>query len=223
MNKKHKVVTLPTDKKISKGLQIDSLAYSKFYDKFAIMDEPRMLSYGDWNGYHLYIVSDDDIKEGDWIIVLRSNRIFNVPEGFIYDKENVKKIIATTDNSLNSPTIMYPTVFFIPQLFIDTYISEYNKGNIITDVEIEYEECIDIFKEHILTGSDTEKECKKYPYLRIKVGSNNTVTIHVPKTTWTRDEVIDLCNRAFYRNSPKAPLPFSYVDKDFYQWVEDNL
>ena len=103
---------------------------------------------------HLYIISDDEIKDGDYFLAdNRLNTTSNkglpnwvlckctkVKNSWVYCNEIpdeghngdwCKKIIATTDESLNLPQ---PS-----QQFIQKYIEEYNKGNIITDVLVEYD------------------------------------------------------------------------------------
>ena len=83
-------------------------------------------------GYHLYITSEDKIKEGDWCIYFKQNQDDDMDETFIFLVEKIsstqdgrktvncggnsfvfidecKKIIATTDKSLlSSNNIPYP-------------------------------------------------------------------------------------------------------------------
>lgn len=81
-------------------------------------------------GNHLYILSDEAIKEGDWCINNNNNDTLYQPN-CLGDNSNWKKVIATTDTSLNLP--------LIPQNFIKLYIEQYNLGSIITEVKVEYE------------------------------------------------------------------------------------
>jgi len=92
---------------------------------------------------YLYILTDDEIKEGDWvlsklneIVLLKSN----------YTNFNYKKIIATTDTSLKIKTmslhgkaILEISLPQLSQQFIEQYIESYNKGEIITNILVEYE------------------------------------------------------------------------------------
>ena len=110
---------------------------------------------------HLYIISDDEIKEGDWFIndlnqikkctSRDTEGYIDFEGGFNTKPSSCKKIIATTDTTLKitiSP-YLFPEGgacqsrdFLLPQpsqQFIEKYIEEYNKGNIITDVLVEYE------------------------------------------------------------------------------------
>lgn len=98
--------------------------------------------------HHLYILSDEEIKNGDYHINIINNKISNYNLGKLNPNyKNYKKIIATTDTSLyilDEPE--YPRLSFsnqspqIPHPFIQYYITEYNKGNIITEVNVEYKD-----------------------------------------------------------------------------------
>ena len=92
---------------------------------------------------HLYIISDDKIKEGDWCYDLKNNCTLQAKSS--YEGMRIKKIIATTDTSLkiDNPNYDIGRLAYInlPQpsrQFIEKYIEEYNKGNVITDVLVEY-------------------------------------------------------------------------------------
>ena len=106
----------------------------------------------------IYILNEDEIKEGDWFIgdnisikqcTLNNGGNINFKGGWYSGSTNCKKIIATTDTSLNyiehDDTVPYPKGVQIrlpqpSQQFITKYIEEYNKGNVITDVLVEYEQ-----------------------------------------------------------------------------------
>jgi hypothetical protein len=113
---------------------------------------------------HLYITSNEKIKVGDWVIYTNphSNRTFLVKCSettktyFDYERKTLdirqipiewaKKVIATTDSSLythqKETTSKSERVFYIhqiPQDFIEYFINEYNRGNVITKVLVEVE------------------------------------------------------------------------------------
>ena len=106
----------------------------------------------------IYILNEDEIKEGDWFIgdnisikqcTLNNGGNINFKGGWYSGSTNCKKIIATTDTSLNyiehDDTVPYPKGVQIrlpqpSQQFTTKYIEEYNKGNVITDVLVEYEQ-----------------------------------------------------------------------------------
>jgi hypothetical protein len=141
---------------------------------------------------HLYIVSDEEIKEGDFVL-LPNNTIQKMSnsdmiEYLSSDSLATKKIIATTNMSLSlvydgkssisdnwSKTLPHPS-----QSFIDKYITEYNKGNIITDILVEYEDI-----PFITYGDDGDKGLK-----RLKVNpKDNTINIKIEKVNYTSEEV----------------------------------
>ena len=114
---------------------------------------------------NLYFLSDDEIKEGDWIYENNLNQETQIYQ--VYKRDNklgffrfrnvwiplskqnsVKKVIATTDVSLEifdkelSDMHSVKVNILLPQpsqQFIQKYVEEYNKGNIITDVLVEYD------------------------------------------------------------------------------------
>lgn len=102
-----------------------------------------------YNGQHLYIISDDDIKEGDYILS-NKNSIFKIEKDCEYDTDFYKKIISTTDDSLNLP--------IIKNSYIEYYVEQYNKDNILTEVEVEVDSFYNI-SEHIIY--EYIKEVKK--------------------------------------------------------------
>ncbi len=82
------------------------------------------------------------IKEGDYVRI--GKRIVKAVKNcgtigynsfnevaFLYFQKNHEKVIATTDKSLGLPSI--------PQSFIEYYITEYNKKNLIETIEVELE------------------------------------------------------------------------------------
>lgn len=117
---------------------------------------------------HLYIISpDEEIKEGDWYAVelfdvtsastgIHLEQCKSIDDVWVNKPDvdkirhigNCKKIIATTDKELHAikfrdtkleaPSKYLKGIAVIPQLFIDGYISEYNKGNIIAYMSIRY-------------------------------------------------------------------------------------
>ena len=120
---------------------------------------------------HLYILSNEEIKESDWVFHLDSKTIIK------YDSDekannSYKKIIATTDKSIGytdirvSPVKNFCTYPQPSDSFIKKYVEEYNKGNIITKGLVEYE----IGKSY---SGNSGLEVKQW----LKVYSNNTITI----------------------------------------------
>ena len=159
---KAKAVMLPTNE----SSKIENLVTYQKRNLAKVIKEginPKDSTVQFWN---LYIISDDEIKKGDYVYVACSEvNVYEIRQiteyyngQFLFnDKSQIdmnycKKIIATTDVSLGLPQ---PS-----QQFIQKYIEEYNKGNIITDVLVEYETLYDI---ELLV--DTE-DFKKGSYIR---------------------------------------------------------
>ena len=192
------------------------LKYSWMFDE----EETGKLIYSDSNIrtptqlQHLYIISDDEIKEGDWFIDLKDNTIWQNKA-----KENMrksifpecKKIISTTDSSLSQTSRAE-----IPQpsdSFIKKYIEEYNKGNIITDVLVEYN-CGD--SHCSLFGCQKYLGCKNESIQTVKINpKDNTITIKKVKDSWNREEILNDIEQAIIQGLDIG----QYRDK----WIKENL
>ena len=171
-----------------------------------------------------------------------------------------KKIIATTDTSLNyiehDDTVPYPKGVQIrlpqpSQQFITKYIEDYNKGNVITDVLVEYEQ--DYTNRNCSTcslGTDgtcelnLEKKCcsstnnatKHGDYwiscldgeedseiYKIKVTpKDSTITIKKLKDSWNREEVIEQMWSA-YKAANTIFEDESALRVEFNNWIDQNL
>ena len=194
------VVMLPTKDDSARIIKSEDRDYLVFVDKWS----------GKHIANHLYILSNDEIKYGDWFIELDLNgkrsSYSNKPYlcdigntgGFILTKndgnfpfpENCRKIIATTDSSLviNNGTFddgtgtQLPLLnTFLPQIpksFIEKYITEHNKGNVISKVLVEVE---------------NDYEEPQGDYFRIKLSQNNEISILTEqKQVFSREEVVDM-------------------------------
>jgi hypothetical protein len=243
--KKAQVIMLPTDKSNI------VLITPKVEYQIGIESKKSFLQGGkDWiynssvtdnseKAQYLYIISDDKIKEGDYIynelsgigkyikneefndgiVVIYNNQGFEVAE----DIKNVKKIIATTDTSLEIKTY-YKKVGDtlgrnekVPQpsqQFIEKYIESYNKSNVdsnnytIIDVLVEYE----LYQNSINYHKDIWKD-----FERLKVNPDNTININIKplKESWNREEVINIINKFNRRiNKPITDIP---------KWIKKNL
>lgn len=172
---------------------------------------------------HLYIISDDKIKEGDYMHTHKGIERA-VYDGYSFNKVNewCKKIIATTDRNLiirgktnNAELLPQPS-----QQFTEKYIESYNKGLILSDVLVEYEQIprVSIFSEYE-PGIQTS-----YGY-KLKVNpKDNTIIIKPLRESWSREEVEELCKNAWQigfnvgSNDETSP---SYLSSD--DWVKQNL
>ena len=157
---------------------------------------------------HLYVLSDDEIKEGDWCYDLKNNCILQAKSS--YEGMRIKKIIATTDTTLGLPQ---PS-----RQFIEKYIEEYNRGNIITDVLIEYE----LISNEEYFGNTVNPD-NDVPYFDEKLKINpkdNTITIKKVKDSWNRGEVIILLKKVLAESKEQ----YSLLDRvGINKWIEENL
>ena len=221
--KKGKVVILPTNQQ-TKYLMVYS-DVEKTKGKL-ILNGLKNDEYKEYQ--HLYIISDDEIKEDDWyydnvVLQIRQWKSF-----MIYNKLQHKKVIATTDSSLEiNSNFDYNQLlpnknnfrFYLPQpsqQFIQKYIEEYNKGNVITDVLVEYN-CGD--SHCSLFGCQKHLGCKNESIQTVKINpKDNTITIKKLINNWNRKEVETIV-KSIFRDI--------YTNKDWeskaYSWIEENL
>lgn len=197
----------------------------------------RLLNY-DFEPQHLYILSDEEIKEGDWVYDKLNNKVYQANSIVIHNMKSMEyeifleKIIATTDGSLrlNSVKVPVSSDFTLEQIsqnmpclpqpsqqFIEKFVEEYNKGNVITDIMVEYEE-LSYQKEldkPIHKGLGVYRFDETVPYNKLKISKDNTITIRKCKESWSREEVLQLLRIAFFRNGG--------TKIDFDKWIEENL
>ena len=202
MKKTFLLVMLPTKQSII-GLDKPSNSLVLIVDKKNGFAETE-----DIKPQHLYILSDEEIKEGDWFIgetgiVKRANKIgknnaqIHTSDGYAYFKNKSKKIVATTDTSLKTfiPELRgeldeYTYLPQLPESFIKAYVNSYNEGKPITEVDLEVNEStkynMDELHERHLNGLP-----HNYNKPLIKTRPDNTVIIHRSKT-YTEQEVVEI-------------------------------
>jgi hypothetical protein len=206
--KKIQLLMLPTNEKapIRKLQGSNELQY---------FDTP-VLKYGDLaQTQHLYFLSDEEIKEGDW----QYTKLHGVTKAnnLLWSKqENAKKVLATTDTlSLNYD--LHKDSIYLPQpspSFLEVYVTEYNKGNQIKEVMVEYEER-QLFDLHTPQYERVVEELKVNP-------KDNTITIKKVKESWSRDELIIILNKfgnKVYGDYTRNETMEDFIDK----WIEQNL
>ena len=218
--KRAKVVMLPTNKPSKLG----NLATYKGKSLAKVIKEGVNLKNTTVQFWNLYIISDDEIKEGDYYI------IDDIPEllknnGLKFIDDYCKKVIATTDTSLythQKETVSLPErVFYLPQpsqQFIQKYIEEYNKGNVITDVLVEYESDFNscFCTKDICNGNNCPKKLKINP-------KDNTITIKKVKDSYTREEVVKLLVDCCGEVSCEDGKLLGKSPEELYKWIEENL
>jgi len=204
MEKKCQVVMLPTDK-------ASNIFLVHHYNILHLLGKKRDK---DLTGYpqHLYILSDEEIKESDWIlwkkndkeILLRqvfkyknSNKLFIIAEHNVdikISKSFMFKIIATTNPELiqctKSPIDRHLDcngTGSISEDFIEAYIKSYNESNVIKEVMVEYEN-------DRPNDFDDGNGFTDFKYNQVlKLRPDNTIIIHpATKKSYSRDEVFEL-------------------------------
>jgi hypothetical protein len=106
-------------------------------------------SSANFTSQHLYFTTDEEIKQDDWCIN-GNNRVVKYDQS-VRDKEVCKKIVATTNPELHTKSTKskindteYETfvgerdIPKIPDTFITKFVEEWNKGNKIEKVRLEY-------------------------------------------------------------------------------------
>jgi hypothetical protein len=196
MYKKCKVVMLPTNEKAqlllglsSKGKLITYLDVDISNDKYN-------------QKQHLYILSDEKPVEGDWYMYIDLQGLPLFPMNKFDEVDELdKKIIAST--AILEEVDTFERLPHPSQSFIDKYVSEYNRGNIISEILVEYEE--DLSYMHTIGNL-------------LKVNSkDNTITIKKLKDSWSREEVKTLLHKAYFEgyNQTKS--------RQFDEFIESNL
>lgn len=209
MFKRANVAMLPTNEKAS-------LIYSN-----SLLNK---LSYGELSPincthYHLYFTSDDKIEKGDCYIS-DTNEVKRA-DNITHKSCKCKKIIATTDTSIEIKSEQAgDNAWYNPypkpsDSFISKYIEEYNKGNIITDVMVEYE------LKH--TGwTEDQSEYTYDEFLKINP-KDNTITIKRIKDSWSREEVGFLIDKAVRPFLAYAFSTEAARDEWLYNWLKENI
>jgi len=204
----------------------------------AIKTRKDLFTNENWHAVHLYFVTDDGIEKDDWVTydvagynnpdynshfigkvtstreVGQANCHYDI-DGRQLGKtlgwhcEDCRKIIATTDSSLNvfktmavDGKIVAGSNGKLPQphqMFIDKYV---RKGG-INEVMVEYHTimCADSFDMDTYPGN-------------LKVDSDNTITIHSVKDSWSKEEVIILLNKCHGEQISEWGIN---------EWIKNNL
>jgi len=207
MKKTAQVIIIPTERAsvLIKNISINTLSFGKEITK-------EFVRYGE-EAQHLYILSDEEIKEGDWIIATDNNEGYFLHQVTPISIDNIKvkdkKIIATTNPELHQQDIFAVgnECCKLRQDFIEAYVKEYNAGNVIKEIMVEYQD-IDVMED----GEEL---------LRLKLRPDNTIIIYQDKTskTYSESEVDNLLTKLHDDLSDTLASEFINLRK----WKQDNL
>jgi hypothetical protein len=238
--KRAKIIMLFTEKTSDIALNIKRNTLYSILKSNIDYEYNKTINYFNWNKQHLYFLSNEDVKKNNWYIY--KNSIFKSDDDSLIGNKECKKIIATTDTSLQiTKNTSNPALYeyiqqgsvcstyedLLPQpsqQFIEKYIECYNKGKIIIDILVEYENVVQdkYGTQHIQSINDSKQyinTCKLISS-NIKINpKNNTITIKSIKNSWNRKEVIKLLEEVRWQTIGN-PTEFT---KNFKNWIEQNL
>lgn len=220
MKKTFKVVILSTKEKSNIWLRDNKLEYNSSPSNKI-------------NPQHLYIISDDEIKEGDWYVHNQAGKLRVINSNAI--PMDAKKVIATTDTSLHTSEEvdgselmdewqgekidLHTELSQLPESFIQAYIKAYNEGKPITEVDLEVSRCCDQCGDD---KSATDCYCHYGNYKTIsviKTREDNTVIVHRSKM-YSADEVRQIAmNYAGFMVGKTPP----YSSEETNKWFNENL
>ena len=148
---------------------------------------------------HLYITTDDEIKEDDWYVLTKNDGTpttilkATVDGGSL--KFNSEKIIATTDTKLKLPQ---PS-----KDFIESYCK-----NPVDKVMVEYGRTMD--------GTPT--------YNRLALTSNNEIIIHlIEEKMYSKDEVVQLLMKSLDATVTKHDKFRALFETQLQEWINKKL
>lgn len=219
MKKTFKVVLMPTEK-----AQLDQLIYRQVKSVFGETIDKPVLEFTTNETYirnsvlmnsgnavtnsqsrdqyfELLVISNDDLKEGDWYYCSDRN---HVNKCFEYQACPFdKKIIASTDKAMTPNS-------WIPESFINDYVEAFNEGREITEVDLEIGKASKFSSdESVLEFSVNEK---------LNTSPDKSVIIYQIKM-YSRDQVanfLEQWNLEFTENSEVYKM-------GLHKWIEDNL
>jgi hypothetical protein len=223
MYKKCKIVMLPTNKKSKLVLSFKEKSFNQLVEpKLSLIQEEANYQFSNIQSQHLYIISDEEIKEGDWRLDIRDGNVYksNKADSELYDNTFRKKIIATTDFTLeidhpfdDKGDLDFPLPGF-SQSCIEYFVKQYNKGNIITEVDVKYG----------YTINKSEGPFNRSREYFLKIDDDNNIIIKPIKESWDKDEVYNMANkvREYLKDGWKNDT-INRVFYDFDRWFEENL
>lgn len=147
------------------------------------------IEFSDCQYYHIYILSDDEIKAGDWYFNKLTNEVYQANKSRVAETLNLgncKLIIATTDSSLEVVSKgINPVYEKLPrpsEEFIEDFIIRFNNWNQIEKVKVDYHD-----------NSDYNPSI--FDDIRLKINNDNTISTTHFKDKWNRSEVLDLFDK----------------------------
>lgn len=218
--KECEVVTLPTEDKT----QITKAIHYKNELRFAGKDYECLPINEQYQ--HLYILSSEEIKEGDWVFDSYDVCVYQIKD-FTSTNYHQRKIIATTDTSIllkggrNDFEYYYTGDLARPSDdFLKAYVKAQGKGFDKVLVEMEEKPVKELSDMYSLTHQRN---------LKFKVAPDNTITIkpvQEEKTSLTEKEVMNLLFK-FAKSASSGIRSITFTDnrllKAMYSFPNDDL
>jgi hypothetical protein len=171
--KKHQIVMLATEKPSKLNLHTETQVL-RLGGNIKSLNETAI-------NQHLYILSNI-CKNGEWYLDKDTNTVKKNETGHeLSYSQNCFGIVATTDSSLTIKENVHPLAAGNVPLprpsdaFVQKFVKEYNRGNVISEVLIEYENA----------PFEDENNPADITYKKLKIVSDNTITIKKIEETWT--------------------------------------
>lgn len=136
MFKTYRIVMLPTDDNTN-GMETKNISDIVSFNGMLWYMPIEIYNFKNGDNQHLYILSNEEIEKGDWFVNRQYMIGLGIDEYAVWQYNEAKpnsdprKIVATTDLSLN--------LLLIEEHAIREYIKRYNKGNPITEIEMDIE------------------------------------------------------------------------------------
>jgi len=182
------------------------------------------------NHYHLYITSDDKIKEGDWAVNqgdYDKDIVFRTDEGFFQSGISGKKIIATTDSSLyqyamHSEGKVKVDLPQIPESFIQAYV----KAGGIDEILVKYDlKCTLCNEPYLINEGEVCNDalCVGTTVTKLKLRDDNTIIIEgVEPKMYSEEEVKAEIKRAYIHGQGNAEMMEAGLERneleDYVSW-----
>lgn len=225
MYKEYQIVMLSTDK-AEDCLVLSNNKLWRFHGYFT----QDYLQSQNKKSYHLYIVSDETINKNDWCIETSNDGKEQILFQMLTNTPCLgKKVISTTDKLNIHPNTQdsYRSANCLPQIpqsFIEHYIQQYNNKNVIDKVLVEY---VDNGEEEWL-GNNYDGEPFWNEKFALNINSNNEITIKLNKTSWNKDEVIELLFAALVEGAKINQFeghfhPEQFFKEEFNKWISKNF
>ena len=189
---KRQLVMLPTQE----GSYLSKRRNGKL--EYYYCPETSYVTDSEYTNQHLYVLGGDSIRAGEpymWmdnkaISTATTNDLIHLSKHL--KEGHIKPILATTDRELYNRIPMNGGHFLnasLPKLrdsFVSKFMEQYNKGNVLTDVMVEYEDD--------LNQDDYDKDGFAAK-CRLKL-DNGCIITHKVQNSFTREEMLE--NMQYY-------------------------